>query len=60
MVERDAQGRALRFAGMHRDITRRKEAEALLRKAMGQAGKSRAIGRAGLSQHSGSAAANDD
>jgi len=30
VVERDAQGRALRFAGMHRDITRRKEAEALL------------------------------
>jgi diguanylate cyclase (GGDEF)-like protein len=37
-----------------------KEAEALLRRAMGQAGESRAIGRAGLSQHSGSAAANDD
>jgi diguanylate cyclase (GGDEF)-like protein len=37
-----------------------KEAEVLLRKAMGQAGENRAIGRAGLSQHSGSAAANDD
>jgi len=30
VVERDASGRALRIAGTHRDVTRRKEAEALL------------------------------
>ncbi len=38
-----------------------KEAEALLRRALAQAGESRALGRAGLSQHGGgAAAANDD
>ena len=38
-----------------------KEAEALLRRALAQAGESRALGRAGLSQRSGgAAAANDD
>jgi diguanylate cyclase (GGDEF)-like protein len=38
-----------------------KEAEALLRRALAQAGESRAIGRAGLSLHGGGAtAANDD
>ena len=38
-----------------------KEAEALLRRALAQAGESRALGRAGLSPHGGgAAAANDD
>ena len=37
-----------------------KEAEALLRRALAQAGESRALGRAGLSQRGGGAAANDD
>ena len=37
-----------------------KEAETLLRRALGQAGASQALGRAGLSPRSGSAAANDD
>ena len=37
-----------------------KEAETLLRRALGQAGASRALGRAGLSPRSGGAAANDD
>ena len=37
-----------------------KEAETLMRRALGQAGASRALGRAGLSPRSGGAAANDD
>ena len=37
-----------------------KEAEALMRRALAQAGESRALGRAGLSQRGGGAAANDD
>ena len=37
-----------------------KDAEVLLRRALGQAGEGRVVGRAGLSPHSGGAAANDD
>jgi diguanylate cyclase (GGDEF)-like protein len=37
-----------------------KEADALLRRALGQAGSGRLMGRAGLSPHSGAAAANDE
>ncbi len=37
-----------------------KEAETLMRRALGQAGASRALGRAGLSPRGGGAAANDD
>jgi diguanylate cyclase (GGDEF)-like protein len=37
-----------------------KDADTLLRRALGQAGAGRALGRSGLSPHSGSAAANDD
>ena len=37
-----------------------KDADVLLRRALGQAGEGRVVGRAGLSPHSGGAAANDD